>query len=198
MPIRTEQLALALKFKGERDYLHGTDIFNTLVELTGARDNVSLRLHCVMRRGVEAVPIDDTETNLKGFAGLFLYGKADRLQKIGLRENPTIEVTGRVPYDESKVIADASIRRQVIECPGPSRFTFIERVIALNKALLLETVTTPRVRWWLTRLDLTRVPSPAGALRLELVERLGTRLTKTSITADGEEVGFVYFTGTRS
>ena len=183
--------------KGARDYLHGTDIFNALVDLTGARENLSLRLRRVMRHGIEAAPIRDAGTDLKEFAGLFLYGRPDTLRQIGLRENPAIEVKGRVPYAESEVTADAKLRAEVIVSPGPSRYTFIERVIALNKVLLLESVSTPKVRWWLTRLDLTRVPSPATMLSLGLAERCGMRLIKSWITADGEDVGYIYFSGTR-
>ena len=104
-----QTVPLDLNFKGERDYLRGTDIFNALVDLTCARDHISLRLHRVMRNRVEAVRIHDVRTNLKEFAGLFLYGNPESLQKIGLREDPMRPILGRYAYDDDRVIADANV-----------------------------------------------------------------------------------------
>lgn len=187
-------IALDLPFRGARDYLQGADIFNALIDLTGAQENMSLRLHALMHHGIDAVPIPDVTTDLKQFAGVFIYGGPEGLQKIGLRDNSKI-VTKRVPYDEPRVIADASVHDHRIVSPGPSEFTFMERVLALNKALLQDIIPIEGIRWLATRLDLTRVPSSPMTLAVELVERLGTRLTKSSIAVDGEDVGFVYFSG---
>ena len=182
---------LDLKFKGERDYLHGTDIFDALTAVTGARFGIALWLYRIVRCGLEAVPLAAAPRRPREFAGLFAYHANDATRWVDLREDRAIEVLGRTPYDEDSVITDAVIEGGAIGSPGPSRYSFIERVVALNKVLLRRAVAD--VPWLFTRLELDRLAEAPCALRLRLCHRFGVRLIKSAIAADGAPLGFIYF-----
>ncbi len=192
LPIR-----LALAFKGERDYLHGSDIFNALAALTGAREDVVLQMNKVMRRALNAVPAPDGRPSGE-FSALFEYGGGGGRCWIALVEDASVEVTARRPYDEASVAAGARLSGNRIESPGSGAATFIERAIALNKVLLNARFAPEIIKWWFTRLELDRVPENPRSVALTFVAGVGARITKSSIEADGAGCGRIYFSRERA
>jgi hypothetical protein len=188
---------LPVWFKGGRTYVHGTDLFNALAELSGvARDPggaaVRLSLHHPITRGVAAVPLPAPTTPDGAPAALFELARDGdrRLWAVYETDEPVRE---RRPYDEDAVAAGARSTVDEIAQRQPTPYTFIERVVALNKRLL-EHGAAADGGWWFTRLELTAWPAATAALRLRRAGDLGGRLVKSSIDADDVRVGAVYFT----
>ncbi len=183
---------LDIPFKGARQYVHASDIFNELVALTKWRGGVSLHFHRPIRCSIEAAELAAGESG-SGPDALFWYGPADRRRCLALRGNPERPVTARRPYDEALVVADAVMDPPWIRSAGPGNASFIERVLALNKVLLNRQFSVAGGRWWFARLDLDRVPE--NAVRIELLSRraLGARMTKSHIVVDGLTLGSVFF-----
>lgn len=88
-------VALDLPFKGNRDYLHGTDIFNALIAMTGVTENISLRVHKLIHYGIDVAPLPKGEKPY-GVSGVFIHGGSI----LGLRENTARAVTRRVPDED--------------------------------------------------------------------------------------------------
>jgi hypothetical protein len=186
-------MSLDLPFKGNRQYLHGTDIFDAVIPLTKPRHGVAFRFHSLMRNPIDLVPVVGTSEG--GAAGFYVRYEDNGAKSVWqFRENLARRVTGRVPYDESDVVSDAVYGDDHIESPGPSPYSFIERTVALHKALLRRRADGEGQGAWLfTHLDLTRVPSSPKRIRLKLSGFLGTKMAKSTIECDGEALGQITF-----
>lgn len=186
---------LDLPFKGNRQYLHGTDIFDAVISLTKPRHGVAFRFHRLMRNPIDLVPIADAGKGADEAAGYYVRYGANGTKRIWhFREAHARRITGRVPYDESDVVSDAIYEADNIESPGPSTYSFIERAVALHKALLRRRENSDGPGAWLfTHLDLTNVPSNPVRIRLKLSGFLGTKMAKSTIECDGEPLGQITF-----
>ena len=189
---------LRLWFKGERTYLHGTDLFNLLVEVTdiggdaGAAD-IRLSFYYPISRGVEAVRLPSGVRPAFRPAALLEFARAGQRIVWAVRERPDEIVVERRPYDERLVADGAVIESVSILQATPTPYSFIERVVALNKRLLEHADANPKRGWWFSRLELVALPPQAKALRLRRLTDLGGRLVKSSIECDETLVGHVFF-----
>ena len=182
---------LDLAFRGERDYVQGADIFEALVELTGWHGPVSLHFHRVMRFGVDAIEVTDAR-GAATFDAVFWYGPLGARKCLGLRADPARPILKRKPYNEKSVVAGAVISPPRIESSGPVDASFMERVLALDKALLMRLFTPDRGSFRLLRLDLEYVPESPKELVLIHRASMGSRFVRMEILADGHSVGAVF------
>ncbi len=194
-------LPLRLWFKGERTYVHGTDLFNALAEAAGiarasAGADLRLSLHHPITRGVEAVRLSPGTPPEFRPAALLEVQRGSGRTVWAVRETDD-RVAERRPYDEAAVTAGAVIEGEDVIQQTATPYTLIERVVALNKRLLDHAGPAGAGGWWFSRLELGPLPSPAAALRLHRATDLGGRLVKSHIHADGERVGAIYFTRKR-
>lgn len=173
---------LRIPFKGDRTYLHGTDLFNALVAATGADRDIELTIFRPMTRLPAATRTDRTKAKTETAGALFCTGA--ECWSITETEN---EVTERVPYDEGAIVSNGLIADESIV--GPIAKSFIETAVAYNKALLSS--VTGNADWWFVRLELKRVPPASGEVKVRLLVQ--SRMTKSSIEIDGDEVGYIYF-----
>lgn len=183
-------------FKGDRKYLTGADVFNSLIRLTGAQGPASLQFHKLLANEVEAFEVGPDD-NLRGLPVSFVYHKNGKRWRVGLRELPASPAK-RTPYDEDLVALHSEIEGATIRSIHPTPYTFIERAVALNKRLVNQCLNH-EVKWIFGRLDLTIVPPfEVGAIEINLVQSTGTRLTKSSIVVEDRAVGSIYFSGLSS
>jgi len=188
-----EPIPLDLPFKGARDYLHGTDMFDALLGLTGARGPVVLVMRRLMQRPVSAVSIPPGG-DPSAYPAEFHYSSVESDRTVVLREDPSREVTRRIAYDEERVTAPAVISGTSLSCRLSETYSFIEQVVALNKLLLNRSaVGADSPKWLFTRIELDTVPETPEVLDLKLAASIGSRITKTAIRTDGGLVGHIYF-----
>lgn len=196
-PARSEEAAvpLDLPFKGSRQYLHGTDIFDAVIPLTKPRHGVAFRFHRLMRHPIDLVPVVETSIGKDGAAGFFVRYDDNGTKTIWqFRENLARRVTGRVPYDEADVVFDAAYGDDTVESPGPSTYSFIERTVALHKALLRHrSAGDGQGAWLFTHLDLIRVPSNPKRIFMKLSGFLGTKMARSTIKCDDKALGQITF-----
>lgn len=182
-------------FRGSRDYLHGTDLFQHVAARLPLVAPLSARFHSPIRKVPELFELSDRETT-EGWPALFVMGLGPESRTIGLRET-RMSPSHRFPYDESDVVTNAAIEGSspVISSSASIKFTFIERAVALQKKLLNE-VLAPDIKWWFVRLDLKFVPPiTVGRLELKLTQHLGVRIAKSEICEGGRVLGDIYFSG---
>lgn len=182
-------------FRGNRDYLHGTDLFNHVAALFPLVAPLSVRFHRPMVKVPELFELAEGEPT-DGWPAFFLMGSGLESRTIGLRETE-MTPTDRFPYDESDVVAGATLYREaaVIVSPLGSNFTFIERILALQKKLLNE-VLAADIKWWFVRLDVKEIPPKmVGRLELKLKQHVGVRIAKSEIRESGKMLGDIYFSG---
>lgn len=182
---------LNLLYKGNRDYLHGTDLFAALIRETGAVGPVSLRLYKPMMHPLCFSVLSGNEPS-RGNIATFVWHEAD-IQHTGIiAEMPDEKVTSRYDYNEAEVTAMAKFDGHEASLGAEKKYSFIEKLVALHKALL-NSIRGEMIDWWFARLDLSRVPRAESPLRLSLTSKPGGRLVKSLIYVGDEEVGSIYF-----
>ena len=148
----------------------------------------------MMRHPIALIPLSGAANDADS-AGTYQQQEAEGTsQTWWFRENPSLQVSRRVPYDEAHVIAGSTGDRDRIQSAGPSEYSFIERTVALHKALLQGREELGASRSWLfTHLDLIRVPQNPDFIELKLTGVLGTTVARSSIHCDGDRVGQIAF-----
>jgi hypothetical protein len=182
---------LDLPFKGNRDYVHGTDLFDSLVARTAPAAAVSLRIHRMMHG---LVRVDPWEAGDEPGAALFFYAdESGGSRALAMHDSPRADKARRIPFDEAAIAARHVLHDQRIEMAHRDDATFIERWIVLNKLLHQHLFAAGHGRWIFTRIDVSALPATIGRTALVFRSRVGTRLTRVGIEADGRAIGDMYF-----
>jgi hypothetical protein len=188
---------LQLKFKGNRTYLHGTDMFNqTLDWLSSVRDDVrdiDFAFHRLATRQLEAVagPAPAGVTPVAVCA----YTCEDGREWAHVVETDE-EVNGRYPYPEDEIVAQMAIdlvsRRGVLR--GDSGFSDIEVWVAMTKALHLAAFPDLPGKWLFVR---CRCPEytrhSTGERMVAITGVLSAKLTRSETYVDGRRTGEIFF-----
>lgn len=193
-----ETVPIDLAYKGTRTYLHGTDMYNAIMDNLG-----------------RSVP-QHVRGPLKMVMHEFASNQLDMRYSIGLErcpkpENPRLEfflsgdlsgwlsesdrpVRTSRPYPESEIISGSRIEGQTIIAASGATYSPIEVLVSLTKHLHSSLRPGP-LGWAFTRLELSR-PLEDGdrdTLKVELLHALGNRLTKSAVWAGGTPLGHIYF-----
>jgi hypothetical protein len=190
--ILREPIELSVPFKGARDYLHSTDIFNAFFIELGDYDAFEMVLYQKMVHTLSLVPMANVQDK-SNYSGLIFYTKHGENHILGISENKSERVQSRVPYDEESLVCEAKIdtENKSIELAHQAGHSFVDHIVALNKNLL-QKILSSDAKWALTKLELDKTPME-GHYTLKMVSNLGTKLVKSAIDVDGEPLGFIYF-----
>lgn len=190
---------LAFKFKGGRNYVHGTDLFNQMSELAeqekiSLTGRIQMSIHRMMHENLTAYWIE--ENMIENPAAIFTFTDGDSREVIALRENGGA-VEGRYAYDEESIVEQAEIIDQEIVHRNAAGldYTNIEKVVALNKVHLQSLFLENAGKWIFSKLNVSEgfKNSSVESIKIELKKRIGLRLTKSYIYFDNHHVGEIYF-----
>jgi hypothetical protein len=187
---------LELAFKGDRNYLHGTDIIPALLEITGPASNLSVQIyrmtsHFLVARHVTAPQLAELRRS-RELCALMSYDQPSCGQAmIAVTEDTSQKVLSSRPYDEAAVVRTATRAGDKISQGTSETGTFFERVVALNKRLLTELEGEPN--WLFCGLELAQVPARSAPLSIVMTNNVGRGLYKSSIAANGAEIGSIVF-----
>jgi hypothetical protein len=175
----------AFAFKGNRDYLHSTSVFDWIVAdvAPNARDidfvfNRKTSNRCTVTAGTPAV-------------GERVVGRWHDRQR-GLRIVDTGErILERIPYDEDGISKACILERdQVLVPTGAGGASFIERLVAAYKSLLLYRAHPQVPRFAFVRLRLQYIPSTDF---LVCYCRTLGEFHQGGVIANGVKMGEIYF-----
>lgn len=198
-----KQARLTPCFKGERDYIHGTDVFDGLNLLiaeefgfAGAQD-LRFAVHRVIRSDLDVVlhSHGEAEAGPEACATLTFSHQGSRW-KLSAAETGA-KVDCRYPYDESGIASacqfDAVAKSAVIR--APLKVTDIELWVSANKVLLQHLFPETQGKWWFVKAEIDGYTRSHAyrEVELTLVHNFNLRLTKTSVLVDGVKRGFIYF-----
>ena len=194
-----KQFDLSFRFKGGRDYVHGTDIFNEMMGLADRlgvsnTGQVQMAIHRMMREQLTAYWVEDEM--IQEPAVVFTFGVGEDRQVFALKENGK-PVSERYPYDEDSIVTDATISDEEILHSGISSIDFsnIEKVVALNKGHLQALFNENSGKWIFSKISVNGELMGKDPERIKLVlkKRIGLRLTKTNILFDDQPIGDIFF-----
>ena len=192
-------------FKGERDYVHGTDIFNKVIELIIATSNsrkiqnIDMSIRKISNHNL--IIKDNIEGN-KSFENLsevvtFSANYGEKKSRIALMESNE-EITCRYPYDEESIIAAASFtsEKKEIKLVNFKNYTIIEKIVALNKGLLTRLYPSVRGKWYFTRLkikEFSLLEQNPNDIKLLFRKSLQLKFVETEVYLDNIFAGNIYF-----
>ena len=195
-----KDFSLNFKFKGNRNYVHGTDIYTKVLQHLSKEftiSNIDLSFHKVVKNNLvaEFVSGDHVNSDKATPASIFKFADPVKTNIVYLFETNN-EVTENYEYNEEDVIK-ASIfteDEKSILLNSSSSYTNIEKVVALNKRLLENLLTDPG-KWFFTRITIDKDlnQQQPEIITLKLIRNIGSKITKSLILFDGEEQGYIYF-----
>lgn len=194
---------LCFAYKGSRQYIHGTDIFNACVGLLAQQgiieiDSVNFVVNNVTEANLIASVSDKAPTEDGSSIGsLVCQTSSGTSYWVTLTEATTRPET-RIPYDETRVVRCCDIDAEgrcitlTKEVDGFSPVeVFVSMVKALHEALFPEkNKNWVFCRWTISHWPLDR---PLILSQLKLMQSLGTRLTRTELTIQNKIVGSIFF-----
>lgn len=186
--------------KGNRDYLHSTTLYRWLSRHLNENypeeevSGVKLMFKGMLRGGVRVVAADPEKTAQAVF--FFHVG--------GQRKSWFLFDVGRPPGEkepclESKLEelskVDLTSRSIAIDAENALGAELIDIVVALNKALHQQVFSEVEGKWLFTEVvsSLLLVGKPWERMSLSIDKCLGTKLTRSLITIDGEKIGHLCF-----
>ena len=193
-----KRIVLSLPFKGDRTYLHGTDMYDGILaaldDAGGAvKGRVQFRIYRIARNAVDLLVYDSGEEITRpdnAVASLAIGDTAAFLVETGR------QVEHRTIYDDNATDAYAERDGDSIHLSAAPRLTTIEAIVAITRSLHRTALPSSEKRWMFTGLDLTRplTPTDASDCTVTIQTRRGVSLTKSAITpASSEPLGHIYF-----
>lgn len=191
-----EKIDLEFCFKGSRTYVHGTDIYNVLIEkLDGkiSQGMFDLSFHGVAQENLTLQSEKPHEDEIK-FACKYITAEGTKKTLYGKEDGR--EVKCRYEYPEENIchLSRLNLSNNEVNLMEATSFSFIENTVALNKYLLENLFPDVLGKWYFTRLQLKKIFIDAEyPLKLVLKANFNFKLTKSEIFIKDTSVGFVYF-----
>ncbi len=188
-------LAIDVPLREKRTYIQSASLFDFLVAKTGVDRNIVLSFRRKIEFEIEAASAEscgDAESYPARFSGENGRGRFDLVITEKLPLKP---LERREAYDEPAVVADGRIEGLTISSPRGNGASAIDRIVALNKRLILQT-TAPQKTLIFSKITLNNLPKSCAPLKIVLRSRLGITLFRSSIFDGDREVGEIVFYGT--
>jgi len=198
-----ETVSLNLAFKGGRDYLHGTDMYDAIIDsLRNAAPLLvqapfSMSIHEFARSQCDLLYTIAPDCCPKPDDGRVEFSLASGVSG-WLRETGRPVQESR-PYPEDEIVASSKIEGNAIVAGALDTFSAIEILVA-NTKRLHSTLRGSEEKWAFTRLDLERPleRSDADGFKIELSSALGNRLTKSIVSTGRQVLGHIFFSAIRT
>jgi hypothetical protein len=191
-----------LSFKGNRDYLHGTDIVTSLQKIINNQvDDLSfldIKFHGVSRH--QLTFLEDAGSEIDPSAkvtGLARIGETNFRFKLLETSIPVIK---RYLYDEKFIKQHLSWMEESVQkiiLKSNKDFSPIEGWIAANKVLLQGLFPGVEGKWYFTRLEdycFALESNLDQDVTLDFIKNFNFRLTKTDVFQNGNRLASIYFT----
>jgi len=191
---------LDLCFKGQRTYIQGGDIYNALTAILLEKlayqniNKIDFSLHNMSAKSLYCELTSDFNKD-EAQSILSFYENDTKHHLVVYESDKTIDSRYDYPEEEITKACGINPETKTIELKAKLRFTDIEIIVAMNKALLEKLFPESRGNWLFTRLQLNSLISKREAqdFNLELTHNLGGKLLKSKVRVDGLDAGFIYF-----
>lgn len=188
------------RFKGTRDYIHGTDMFNVIMEVReppAALTNIRFFIHDFVRTTMCQLYITESKKSLNGVEDIAVRCQMD-IDGIThwiaiVQDSKDNANERRYAYDESLFVSLCSIERDGIKLNLLSPYSFIETIVGMNKYMHQQLFPELIGKWIFTRIDMPFFCDAHEKLALKIRHNMNNRLTKSDIEVDGKKVGDIFF-----
>ncbi|WOJ96931.1 hypothetical protein R0137_17065 [Congregibacter brevis] len=186
---------LKLKFKGNRNYLHGSDIYNTVVRELSLRNGGRLkRLAFRSFSRTQVLLCWDTpgEGSIKVGQGQWIADSGSEFPFWIIETQ--VSIIEAYAFDEPSIVSKASIRDETLICDYHLGYSPIENIIALTKRLAYHLMPVSSGKWIFGQLDLEAdIDRDFRSIVIERQGHIANRFMRCSIHLDGAFVGNIRF-----
>lgn len=196
---RNDIVTLNLKFKGQRNYIQGGDIFNAINDLASqiTDHKGAFVSNLAFRRFAKNdcdLYLDHPGDNKSYVArGNIADSQGGVRQRFFVFESDRVPA-GRYDFDEDAIVKHALLEGQKVILQGRTAYTPIEEAIALTKAFHYKVFPAPAGKWVFGQLDLVRPFSlTRRSLWIGLEAAKAQRFTVSKIFEDDEFAGDIRF-----
>lgn len=194
---------LTLAYKGDRKYLHGTDIYNTVTRIIQEKNQgvdftaIKLAFHKIIKNQCQFIFGDHA-----ALMGALPENITFELEMVspsahiaGWFIETDNEVTCRVPYPEDEITKKCTLTEKRIAIDLETGYTPVEVLVAMTKDLHLNIYPVKSGKWYFAKLELKRLLQPMDAcqLRVEGDQNLFNRLTRSRVYSGTDMLGHIYF-----
>lgn len=189
---------LTLKYKGERNYLHGTDMFNEILTwLNGQKQDltdIDFAFHSLAIHQLKVVSGQLPDEIVPVAVCSFSSGGAR--ESVYLLETDQL-VEERYSYPEDEIVKlmeiDLSAKKGVLI--GEMSYSDIEVWVAMTKALHLRVFQDLKGKWLFVRGRFPKyvLHSSATERSLVITAFFNNKLTRSEVFLDGVKSGEIYF-----
>lgn len=185
---------LKFVFKGSRNYVHGTSLFNALEHaaeqrgLANGKINVSFKkmIHnplCILEERMPTTE-DSVVAKITSSDGVTIT--------LCVNEATEVEITDRQEFDELEVCKGAVLGENSIVQENPHHRDLIELLVSLCKKMHQVCIDDTK-KWVFSRYDgFFPIPAP-HKVELRITKQVGTRLTCSDVLVNDQKVGDMYF-----
>lgn len=197
--ITVEVREIKFQFKGKRDYIHGTDMFNAMVSAYPSADinNIRFTVHDFVRTPLCLLYVADSKDALSEVADIRARCQFDvngATHWLALTQGEGDATSGgRFEYDEERIVSLCRMEKDGIVLAQPSPYTFIENIVAMNKHMHQQLFPEVVGKWIFTRIDLLAFCEARENLALHFKHNMNYRLTKSDILVNSAKIGDIYF-----
>jgi hypothetical protein len=185
---------LKFVFKGNRDYVQGTSLFNALVHAAGQRGLTEGRINVSFKHVINnpLCVLEQRSPTSEDSVAARISGKNGDSVALCINEALETEIADRQEFDEPEVCRGAVLGEKSIVQENPYHQDRIELLVSLCKKMHLECIDDSK-KWVFSRYD-GRFPIPAlNKVELRITKQVGTRLTCSEVLVNGEKIGDMYF-----
>ena len=189
-----EKIDLNFCFKGNRQYVHGTDIYTKLIELyNNDVKKLDIAFHGVTIKNITFYTSKPDGYDIK--VTCKCIHNNEKIKLFGIENDSNINC--RYEYLEEKIVENSivTLAEENILLKTPTEYSFIEHIVAMNKALVESLYPDINGKWYFTRLQLKEPVNMSDITSLQLVLKANFqfKLTQSVIIANEIEVGYIYF-----
>ena len=179
---------------GARDYITGASILDGLVSLVGPLEALRIRfkkLSCHIL-DVYALPDETFDSSPTAPVATLQTLRGTDSVRYALYQTST-PLAERIPYDEADCTRQCLFTELTVsQDEAPLGWTGVQRIVALNKALLVQ--TTGVSKWLFVEMSLAEYPVEPMSVHIEAsITKTSTRLVRSKIFFDGRYKGDVLF-----
>jgi len=186
--------SLSFKFKGNRNYVQGPDMFNALKDHVDFNETtqIALTIYQILRNNADLHRLGGTEGIPKDAVAVLRVKKEGNQEAYVLLRNST-PISDSYPYDEAIFHRICSISDKTISLKNNSPYSFIETVVAMFKKLLQTIYPNLQGKWLFTHIQLDSFNEVSEDLKIIHTHNLANKLMKGDILYEHKKLGQIQF-----
>jgi hypothetical protein len=185
-------MVLKFQFKGDRDYVHGTDMLNKFLDVYEDISNFSIRIKKITNRNLRILQ----EVSNEIIVATIVVEKKTGLNKTFFLVEADSNAEGRYPYNERELVSCSTIddRQETITMTLKPSYTLIENIVALHKKLVTKLISSD-LKWLFVGMEMKQIPniSKSDQATIKIEKKLGTKLIKSSVWINKNNIGSIRF-----